>query len=261
MTKAVTKRSATAPASAPTVPTTADIGKTLPLDKPEGDPATLQIRQLPEEPQKQAIARNLTKPSVNGAITIRAFSPRYENILDLMALADVLADEGKKAQGGDLNKAEGMLMIQAHTLDAMFRSLAVRGAANMGEFPDAAETYIRLAMKAQSQCRATLETLAEIKNPLAGAYVRQANVAGGHQQVNNAPPLVDPSQARGNESTQNKLLEANHGERMDTGAAQAAGGANQAMATLEPVNRPKVEGRKAGGRAKRVQGRNKGHAA
>ena len=39
----------------------------------------------------------------------------------------------------------------------------------------------KLALKAQSQCRATLETLAAIKNPPV-IFVKQAN---GHQQVNN----------------------------------------------------------------------------
>jgi hypothetical protein len=55
----------------------------------------------------------------------------------------------------------------------------------MGEYVNAAETYMRLALKAQSQCRTTLETLAGIKNPASVTFVRQANVAHGPQQVNN----------------------------------------------------------------------------
>ena len=43
----------------------------------------------------------------------------------------------------------------------------------------AAETYMRLALKSQSQCRTTVETLAEIKNPRQVAFVKQANIAGG----------------------------------------------------------------------------------
>jgi hypothetical protein len=43
---------------------------------------------------------------------------------------------------------------------------------------------MRLALKAQSQSRATVETLAAIKNPPV-VYARQANFAAGHQQVNN----------------------------------------------------------------------------
>lgn len=257
MKKAVTKKAAKAPASVP-VP---NDGKEYPMTPLTRDPSTITIRQTPGEDESTAVARNALKPSLNAAQTIRAFSPQLEKHLDLMALSDVLAGEGVIAKRGDLGKGEGMLMIQAHTLDAMFRSLACRGAANMGEHLGATETYLRLAMKAQSQCRATLETLAEIKNPLAGAYVRQANVAQGHQQVNNAPPLAEGSQARENETTLNKLLEATHGERMDTGTAQKTIPAYPPVAAMDAINRPKVKGGKRGSGAKRIQGRNADNVA
>ncbi len=54
----------------------------------------------------------------------------------------------------------------------MFLELARRSGANMGEYIQAAEAYMRLALKAQAQCRATLETLANTKNPPV-VYVRQ----------------------------------------------------------------------------------------
>ena len=44
--------------------------------------------------------------------------------------------------------------------------------------------YLRVALKAQAQCRATLETLAEMKQPPT-LLARQANIAHGPQQVNN----------------------------------------------------------------------------
>ena len=49
---------------------------------------------------------------------------------------------------------------------------------------------LRSDLKAQAQCRATLEALAEIKNPHPVAFVKQANISSGHQQVNNGmqPP-------------------------------------------------------------------------
>ena len=58
------------------------------------------------------------------------------------------------------------------------------------------EAYMRIGMKAQNQCRMTLETLATIKNPPV-VIARQANINnGGRQQVNNGvvPPRL-PSQA------------------------------------------------------------------
>jgi hypothetical protein len=78
-----------------------------------------------------------------------------------------------------------MLMAQAAALNAIFTELARRAAVNMGEYLQATETYLRLALKSQAQCRATLQTLAEIKNPHPVAFVKQANIANGPQQVNN----------------------------------------------------------------------------
>jgi hypothetical protein len=92
---------------------------------------------------------------------------------------------------------------------------------------DAVVIYLRLALKAQGQCRATLETLAMIKNPHPVAFVRQANIAHGPQQVNNglAEP-GEPSRAGKTKNQQNKLLEVQSGERLDTEAKCATGGAH-----------------------------------
>lgn len=76
------------------------------------------------------------------------------------------------------------LTAQAAAIDAIFPEPARRGALNLGEYLSASETYFRLALKAQSQCRATLEALAEIKNTHPVAFVQQANIAHGPQQVN-----------------------------------------------------------------------------
>jgi hypothetical protein len=76
---------------------------------------------------------------------------------------------------------------------------------------------MRLALKAQSQCRATLETLSVVKNPPSVAFVRQANIANGPQQVNNGPPsAADASRARETEIQPNKLLERRQNELLDT---------------------------------------------
>jgi hypothetical protein len=47
------------------------------------------------------------------------------------------------------------------------------------------QVHLSLKLKAQAQCRAPLEALAEIKNPRPVAFVKQANIAHGPQQVNN----------------------------------------------------------------------------
>jgi hypothetical protein len=47
---------------------------------------------------------------------------------------------------------------------------------------DQIDRFTRLALKAQGQCRATIETLALMKNPPT-VFARQANIAHGPQQV------------------------------------------------------------------------------
>jgi hypothetical protein len=93
--------------------------------------------------------------------------------------------------------------------------------------------YMRLALKAQSQCRATIETRAEIKNPRPIAFAQQANIANGPQQVNNGGQVpAEPSCAEKSENQQSILLEKSDGERLDFGAKGAIVGANTPLETV-----------------------------
>jgi len=200
---------------------------------------TLTIEARPEDDAKILLARNVLRPSVRAGVTAQSFS-RVFGELELNSLIEELAAQVKLTADGDLRRAEAMLVAQAHSLEAIFHELARRAALNMGEYINAAETFMRLALKAQSQCRATIETLALMKNPQPVTFVRQANVAHGPQQVNNVPqPASDgASRARESESPPNKLLEQQHGQRLEPGAAQATVGVDSAMATLATVNGP-----------------------
>lgn len=124
-------------------------------------------------------ARLSLSPSLNAAAISQAFSIHGE--LDLGELVDALGERCKAVNDGDLKRVETMLISQAHSLDTMFASLARRGIKQEGL--KQYEAHLKLALKAQSQCRATLETLAAIKNP--PIFAKQANIAHGPQQVNN----------------------------------------------------------------------------
>lgn len=181
----------------------------------------------------RAIARELTKPSVTAASTIQVWDRSHE----VNALSAELTEQIKLVHNGDLKRAEGLLIAQAQTLDLIFNRLAVRSVENIyGGFMEAGETYLRLAMRAQGQCRATLETLAEIKNPLMGAYVRQANIAKGHQQVNNGDNGNASHAPAKTEDTPNKLLEVTNAERLDTGAASATIETHTELATVGAIH-------------------------
>lgn len=145
-----------------------------------------------------------------------------------------------------------MLASQASALNTMFGELARRAAQNMDAHMQATDAYMRMALKAQNQCRMTLETLATIKNPPV-VFAKQANISNGPQQVNNGVPVA--TGARENLPAPNKLLEHQHVERMDARTASAAGGSDTPMATLEPVNRAENKTGKSGGLPQRRQGR------
>ena len=190
--------------------------------------------------QEAAIARASIAPQYQAALTARAYTPLPKEQVHGDALVAELIAQCAAAAGGDLSRGETMLVAQAHALDAIFGECARRARSNMGEYPQTADMYLRQALRAQSNCRATWETLANLKNPPNATFVRQANIANGPQQVNNGAPL-----ARAEETTNepSKLLEESHGERLDTRAAGASGGANPDLEAVATSNRTKNSGR------------------
>jgi hypothetical protein len=68
-----------------------------------------------------------------------------------------------------------------------------------------------------------------IRNPHPVAFVKQANIANGPQQVNNGAPPAPHAHAGESRTTTNGLLERCDGEWLDTGAAGTAGRSNPAL--------------------------------
>jgi hypothetical protein len=189
----------------------------------------------PNEDQDAFSARTVLRPTFQAAAAIAEYEKIYQEI-GLLALLNALGEQVSAVGKGNLKRAEAMLTAQAHTLDALFGNLA-RRAANT-ERVDNFERYLKLALRAQSQCRATWEALAAIKNPPVMGYVRQANIAHGPQQVNNGPAAAkDVPRARENSNVKNKLLEKKDGERLDPGTACAPGRVDPEMATVGEIDR------------------------
>ena len=148
-----------------------------------------------------------------------------------------LREHGDAVNGGNLSSAERMLHSQAVALNAIFGELDRRSALNMGEHLSATEIYMRLALKAQGQSRATLETLAVMKNPPV-VFAKQMNVANGPQQVNNsaAPAKASPRTLE-IESEPNELSGGSHELRQDAAASQATSGAHSQVEAVGAINR------------------------
>jgi hypothetical protein len=209
----------------------------------------LEVTAAPDKSRDSMMADVMTDGIAANASTATLFAQSTFGELSLTEMVRSLKEHGAAVNRGDFGSAERMLMAQANTLNVMFAELSRRGALNMGEFMSATETYLRLALKAQGQCRATLETLAAIKNPPL-VFAKQANIAHGHQQVNNgqAPPTSTRAGAHAGEtdSEQTELLEEKQhgGTVLDAGTAGATAGGNQAVEAVGAFNRAALRRRK-----------------
>jgi hypothetical protein len=132
----------------------------------------------------------LLSPTVQSAVAIESWG-KFAGSVDLSELVKDLRERIKQVQDGDMKPIEAMLMGQAMTLETIFTNLARK--AQSQEYLKQFQVNLTLALKAQAQCRATLEALAEIKNPRPVAFVKQANFAH-QQQVNNG---MHPAQQAG----------------------------------------------------------------
>ena len=170
--------------------------------------------------------------------------------------ADALEQTIEVVRSGDLAALEGMLVAQAFALQAVFVDCATRARAQTSR--EASGTLMQAAMKAQAQCRATVQTIGELKNPRQVAFIRQqTNVAtaGGQQQVNNAtatPSALAHTPAREKDlGAPNELLleSENASPILEPRATRRASRSDSPMATVGVVNR-----------AKNAQGKSRGIA-
>lgn len=179
----------------------------------------------------------MTAPEMTALRVMRGAEQKSGNWedIDVPALMDQLRSQASAVNRGDLTQAESMLMNQATALQSLFARLAERG---MGcDSAPAFEVNMRMALRAQNQCRATLETLATIKNPPI-VYAKQANFAAGHQQVNNGIPAS--TQAGENETEQTQLSGGTHELLPDTRAPGEASRTNQTMEALGEIDRAEI---------------------
>ena len=101
---------------------------------------------------------------------------------EIVETSAVLGEEIQQAMKGDLSVATHMLTSHAFALDSLFTEMARRAGNNLGQYPDTAELYTRLALKAQGACRTTLEALAKLHQPREQT-VKHVHVNNGGQAV------------------------------------------------------------------------------
>ena len=189
-----------------------------------------------DETRRRVLAQASLDPSVSAACSLQdILKPQVPEVL-LNDFIDELQEQIKLVSEGKMDRMEALLTAQAHTLNALFNRLVCHGIANLAEYPDAMDRYMRLAFKAQAQARATVETLHEMKHPKPVSFVQQANIAHGPQQVNNATVPRASAHAREIENKPNELLEQTHGERLDPSSAGTPAPADTRMETVGAVH-------------------------
>jgi hypothetical protein len=150
-------------------------------------PANAIYEQAREgETESQAMARALLNPCTHHAVTAMAFTcSKMEKSVKLppsMDFVDHVKAEAARVESGDIAIVSKMLTAQAVALDAMFSEFSRRAVMNMGQYIDAAERFSRLAFKAQSNCRTTLEAVAKLHQPREQT-VRHVHVNEGGQAI------------------------------------------------------------------------------
>ena len=152
---------------------------------PRGGPNPLELVKREGENNGRTLARTLLDPvsrhaSLSSAYADQVFGGDVQ--ASITETASLLGDELNRTVGGDMTMATRILASQAISLDAIFTELARRSSANMGQHFEGMERYMRLALKAQSASRSTLEALARLHQPREQT-VRHVHVNDGGQAV------------------------------------------------------------------------------
>lgn len=180
----------------------------------------------------------LMAPVTSATFSVQSYMGKQQADVDIGVLSHRLQAQIEDASENEsLEFGQQKLAAQAITLDSIFHYYA--RLAKQQESVDVLDKVLKLALKAQAQSRCTWETISKIKNPPNATFVKQQNVAHGHQQVNNGAHPKNTSRTAETENVPNELLEEQHGERMDFGAQEEASRDDQGLETVGAVHGPK----------------------
>ena len=185
-----------------------------------------------KQSKSEHYAKVSLSPATMSAVLADSFTTSIFPDLAISDVASVLREKITIIQNGDMQPIEAMLIGQAQALQTMFVSLG-RQAASKTSLPQCT-AFMNLALKAQSQSRATIQALVELKYPKQATFVKQANIAGGHQQINNATSTHahTPAHAKAIENQPNELLSEMNHATLDSSRTAATSQINKAMATV-----------------------------
>ena len=186
----------------------------------------IELTQGKNQTKEQALAEFQSKSEFLSTAVIESFNVSLGEEFDFQSAMQVLEKTTQQIKSGDLSKIEQMYISQAVALEAIFTK-TIRKAGAAEHLPQY-QAHMHLALKAQNQSRATLQALVQLKQPSNTQFIKQANIAQGHQQVNNL--------AEKNITPQNELLEDSYA-KLDTGTTPTTTGIDTTLEALDEVHR------------------------
>jgi len=175
----------------------------------------------------------MISPTLQSAATINEYVNSPVD-LDLQAIIACLDKQVGQVKSGNFDSIEQMMLVQAYTLDVIANNLFRRS--KNQEYLNQLEVHLKLGLRAQSQSRANLEALVNMKTPK--TRLNQTNIAH-NQQINNSLR---------NENWPNELLENTEHEPdkwLDGGTPQEAVRVDPELATMGEQHRAKDNGRQS----------------
>ena len=187
------------------------------------------LTHIPEQDDLKTTTEFFLSQSAIGASTVKVlnFNGSIPNDSISLEYTKMLLEKAfERVRDGDLAILEEMLLGQAFALNMAFNSLSARATRQLDI--STMQMLMNLCFKAQNQSRATIDSLIRLKQPSNTQFIKQANIAQGHQQVNNL--------AEKNITPQNELLEDRYAH-LDTRTTPTTTGIDTALEALDKVNR------------------------
>jgi hypothetical protein len=122
--------------------------------------------------EAQLFAEASLSPTVLNSGTAKNFTRYLVGKSELSETITAMSEKVSRVNAGDLTELEATLTAQSVFLDAIFNELARK--AICSDTMSKLEIYMRLSLKAQSQCARAIKVLAAMKNPPI-VYAKHAN--------------------------------------------------------------------------------------
>lgn len=203
--------------------------------KAKDDKNAIMLKATSEADKTKQLDELSVSASMLNATLAKPFIDSIVSDITLVNIVNGIKQQIAEVKAGDMTSIEAMLVAQANSLQTIFVSLG-RKAINQTGLPQYTAMF-NLALKAQAQSRATTQALTELKYPKQTNFVKQANIANGHQQINNATSTHAPAHTGEIINQPNELLSESNNATMDSSRAATTSGTDKAMATLDKIDR------------------------